>query len=420
MWQAIQEEFCIWARGCQLCQRSKVSRPTVTTFCDFPLPPSRFLQIRIDLVGPLPSSAGFLYCLTALDRFTRCSATFPHPDTAATVTRALLSGWIYHFGCPQTITTDQGRQFGSQVFHCLAKLCGIHLYRTSHHHPAANLVERLHRTFKAAIMCHADEQWTEALPPVLHGIRTAYSEDMKLCAAELVYGEPLRVPDELLDPSAPTVEPSAFIQQLRRRMDQLRPTPTARHSYHATFINRNLKDSIHVFLRQDAIRRALDPPYSVPHIQNIQDFRGGRQVTVSSLHRFWTGPGTTSLATPAAHQPNSTALQLQQSHHQFGPHAPIPVFVSTPFLFSAGVMWELPTCSETALSTRQQPPTAGPSFYHSYKLCLLTNRRVFVILSVILELKYNICHNYSFSIDLLDLFPPLFLRKKRSINNAKV
>jgi transposase InsO family protein len=153
-----------------------------------------------------------------MDRCTRCSAIFPHPDIrATTVTRALLSDWI-----SQTITTDQGRQFVSQVFHCLAKLCGLHLYRTSPHHPAANgLVDRLHRTLKAAIMCHADEQWTEDLPLVLHGIRTTYNEDLKLSAAELVYGEPLRVTGKLLAPSAPTVKPSALIQQLRRRMDQL-------------------------------------------------------------------------------------------------------------------------------------------------------------------------------------------------------
>jgi cleavage and polyadenylation specificity factor subunit 1 len=73
-------------------------------------------------------------------------------DTAA---RALLTGWMSHFGCPQTITNDQGRQFESQYFQSLARLCGIQLSRATAHHPAANgLVERFHRTLKAAIMYH--------------------------------------------------------------------------------------------------------------------------------------------------------------------------------------------------------------------------------------------------------------------------
>jgi cleavage and polyadenylation specificity factor subunit 1 len=36
-------------------------------------------------------------------------------------------------------------------------MCGIELSRTTAHHPEANgLVERFHRTLKAAIICHAD------------------------------------------------------------------------------------------------------------------------------------------------------------------------------------------------------------------------------------------------------------------------
>ena len=91
------------------------------------------------------------------NRFTRWPEAFPIPDiTEETVSRALISGWIARFGCPQTITTDQGRKFESQLFHSLAKLCGIHLSRTTPQNMEANsLVERLHRTPKAAIMCHA-------------------------------------------------------------------------------------------------------------------------------------------------------------------------------------------------------------------------------------------------------------------------
>jgi len=60
-------------------------------------------------------------------------------------------------------------------------------------------------------------------------------------------------------------EASKFIQQLRRHMDQLRPTPAARYSSPATFFLNDLQDWPLVFLRQDSIRRALEPPYSGPH-----------------------------------------------------------------------------------------------------------------------------------------------------------
>ena len=199
--------------------------------------------------------------------YTRWPEVIPISDiTAETVARALLSGWISHFGCPQTITTDQGRQFESQIFHCLANICGIHISRTTPHHPAANgLVERLHRTMKAAIMCHANEQWTDTLPLVLLGIRTAYKEDLQSSTAELVYGEPLRIPGELLVAATQQVEPSTFIHQLRQHMNRLRSTPASHHASPGTFVHKDLAKCTHVFLRQDGVGRSLQPPYSGPH-----------------------------------------------------------------------------------------------------------------------------------------------------------
>jgi transposase InsO family protein len=123
------------------------------------LPAARLLHVHLDLVGPLRTSAGYTYCLTAVDRFTHWPEVIPITGiTADTVARALLTGWISRFCCPQTITTDQGRQFESQLFHSLARLCGIQLSRTNAHHPSANgLVDLFHRTLKAEIMCHADQ-----------------------------------------------------------------------------------------------------------------------------------------------------------------------------------------------------------------------------------------------------------------------
>jgi cleavage and polyadenylation specificity factor subunit 1 len=168
-------------------------------------------------------------------------------------------------------------------------MSGIQLSWTTAHHLAANgLVERFHRTLKAAIMCHVDQQWAEALPLVLLGIRTAFKEDLHPSVPELVYGKPLRIPGELLTPSTNPVDPALLITELRQHMARLRPVPAARHTSPATFIHSALEECTHVFLRQDAMRRALEPPYSGPYKvlsrrdKVLQLLVRGRPVTVST------------------------------------------------------------------------------------------------------------------------------------------
>jgi cleavage and polyadenylation specificity factor subunit 1 len=259
-----------WAQDWEACQRSKVSRRTVTPLGDFTPPPPHFLHVHIYLVGPLPTSAGNTYCLTAVDRFTQWSEAIPIPDiTAKTMVRAILTGWISRFGCPQTIKTDQGCQFESQLFHSLDKLCGIQLSRTTAHHPTANgLMECFHPTVKAAIMCHRDQQWAEMLLLVLLGIRTSCKADLQRSVAELVYvmySEPLKIPGELLAPTADPVEPAHLITQLCQYMVHLSPVPAVRHTSPATFVHKDLHNCRHAFLHQDATRQALEPPYSGPY-----------------------------------------------------------------------------------------------------------------------------------------------------------
>ena len=140
-------------------------------------------------------------------------------------------------------------------------MCGIRLSRTTAFHPTANgLVERMHLSLKAAIMCRTQERWTEALPLVLLGMRTAFKEDLQASVLELVYGEPLRIPGELLAAPPTTGDPSELITQLRRHFEHLRPVPATRHASPAVFVHKDVADSTHVFLRQDAVRRPLEPP----------------------------------------------------------------------------------------------------------------------------------------------------------------
>ncbi|GBP61539.1 hypothetical protein EVAR_44010_1 [Eumeta japonica] len=158
----------------------------------FELPSARFLFVHIDLIAPIPISKGYHYCLTAVDRYTRWSEAMPITViNAETVATALLTSWISRFGCPTDFVIECGKQFESTLFQHLARVAGVHHRRKTTYHPACNgLVKRFHRQLKTAIMCHANEHWTESLPLVLLDERSAYKEDLKTSCAVLVYGKP--------------------------------------------------------------------------------------------------------------------------------------------------------------------------------------------------------------------------------------
>ncbi|KAG8175720.1 hypothetical protein JTE90_022472, partial [Oedothorax gibbosus] len=122
--------------------------------------------------------------------------------TAATVAKSFYNIWIVRYGCPLRITTDQGRQFESELFSAFSRLFGIQRIRTTPYHPQSNgLIENFHRPMKAALKAYDTEEWSDALPTLLLGFRAAFKEDLQATPAEMVYGRALRLPGEFFDPT---------------------------------------------------------------------------------------------------------------------------------------------------------------------------------------------------------------------------
>ncbi|XP_046681585.1 uncharacterized protein LOC124368353 [Homalodisca vitripennis] len=142
--------------------------------------------------------------------------------------------------------------------------------RTTSYHPQANCMGR---TFSPSSKSgpssgHPESSWLQALPLVLLGIRNVYREDLTTSSAELVYGEPLRLPGSLLA-SPPGLgrseDISNLVVRLQRQTSRLQPVSGSAHSKPQTFVFQELSTCTHVFLRDDTVRRALQPPYSGPH-----------------------------------------------------------------------------------------------------------------------------------------------------------
>ncbi|XP_038072074.1 BDNF/NT-3 growth factors receptor-like [Patiria miniata] len=145
-------------------------------------------------------------------------------------------------------------------------MLGTTRIRTTAYHPSANgLVERLHRQLKASLKAHSNQQWTETLPLVLLGIRTAVKADLGCSAVELVLGTTIRLPGQFVETAKPDrdLDPSNYVHRLKRLMQDTRPSPT-RTRLRKSQIHPELATCTHVFVRHDAVRKPLQPPYDGP------------------------------------------------------------------------------------------------------------------------------------------------------------
>ncbi|XP_014282548.1 uncharacterized protein [Halyomorpha halys] len=161
---------------------------------------------------------------------------------------------------------DQGRQFESDLFIDLTCILGIQRNRTTVYHAQSNsCVEQWHRTLKTSLLSSLNASgWTGTAPSVLLGLRSAVRDDVGASAAEMVFGRRGCLPREFFEASGRREDSESTLMTLREAMKNLRPAPYC-SSTSKTFVHRALKDSTHVFLRDDSVRLPLTPPYSGPY-----------------------------------------------------------------------------------------------------------------------------------------------------------
>ena len=114
----------------------------------------------IDILGPITKSKrGYVFLLVINDRFTKLTRVVPlRKITAYNVAVAFLEHWVFSYGPPECVISDNCKQFAAKFFQAVCELLGISNFFTSTYHSQTNgQVERYNTTILAMLRNYVNE-----------------------------------------------------------------------------------------------------------------------------------------------------------------------------------------------------------------------------------------------------------------------
>ena len=294
VWRGCAADVATWCRECTGCARGKVTVQERTEPAVIPVPEKHFAHVHVDIVGPLPTSQqGYSHVLTIIDRATRWPEVLPLQNmTARECADVFITGWVARYGVPQTLTTDRGTQFTSELWKSMCKTLGVHHVTTTAYHPQSNgMIERFHRQMKEGLRAReCGTAWIEHLPWVLLGLRAAPKEESGVSAAEAVFGRQLVLPGQAQDQVG-------SVEHQRADCGEFRPAIPAREVKKPCSRPSVLKGAEFVYVRENFSQGTFSKQYSGPyrvleHTQKVYKLQVGDRVETVSADRLkpHTGP----------------------------------------------------------------------------------------------------------------------------------
>lgn len=160
--------------------------------------------------------------LTLIDQSTKWAECAVIPDAkATTVASTLLRSWVYRFGCPSKLMSDQDRSFCNDLLNRLSAQLGVTRMVSTPYHPQGNaVIESFHRTLSTGLrhLTHPTIPFPEALDMILFAYRATIHSTTGHSPSYLTYGIDPRLPldqDWRLERSSDNAERLKFLSTLR-------------------------------------------------------------------------------------------------------------------------------------------------------------------------------------------------------------
>lgn len=157
--------------------------------------------VCMDFLSIEPDRSNTKDVLVITDFFTKYAVAVPTPNQKArTVAKCLWENFIVHYGIPEKLHSDQGRDFESKTIKELCDLAGIHKVRTTPYHPRGNPVERFNRTLLSMLGTLKEDEkrhWRDFVKPLVHAYNCTRHETTGFTPYELMFGRQPRLPIDL-------------------------------------------------------------------------------------------------------------------------------------------------------------------------------------------------------------------------------
>ena len=213
-------------KTCHRCLRSKAPHlPEKAALCH--LTSSQTMElVCIDYLGLEESKGRYDNILVITDHFTKYAQAIPtRNQTAKTTAKVLFENFFVHYGFPQRIHSDQGRNFEGNLIRELCQLCGIQKSRTTPYHPMGNgLTERFNRTLLTMLRTleHAKKlDWKSSVSSLVHAYNCTNHDSTGFSPYEIMFGRKPKLPIDILFDLHSNEEPleyTLFVQKLKDRL----------------------------------------------------------------------------------------------------------------------------------------------------------------------------------------------------------
>ena len=334
-WPTMALDCHFFLRNCPECSRERVTlRKHTRALVLFPAN-APLESIAMDLLGPfLKTPRGNTHILVITDRYSKLTRTVPMAKTDAySVAVAFTQNWVFTYGPPRSVLTDNGPPFSSKFLQTVCIALGVRNLFTTTYNPKANgQAERYNRTLAAALRAYVSDNqmdWDIHAPAITFAYNTQVHSTTGMRPFDLVLSRDIPSLTMEARPQEGAKEPRMVRERWLKKLQTLMrahrvSTGKAQARYKSNFDRRLRNQTYHpeagsyVYVRRDHTpvsadgeRRSrklaprADGPYFVKELlPTTAAVQVGDRVEFMSLDRLAPAPGPIVVDVPGPSKSN--------------------------------------------------------------------------------------------------------------------